>query len=125
MRCVGDDAYKQDLIAPARVEHRVELGDRHNDTEFGYHYNYLAYEFLEGEAVVEALHYLDESDVAHVRVIEPPDLSSVFVLRVLIFLTMRFERLTFNKVVRQSPLLGPLLEQVKAARKQHMEAVAE
>jgi|GEM_PF-4318611 len=119
-----DDGYSQDIITPTRVEHRVEFGDR-NDTvangrqAFGYWYDFLIYEFVEGQSRAEAVRYLDEDHVT-LRVVQPADLTSEFAMRVLLFLTTRYERVYVPTVDGHAPLDDRLQSRIRELWAHHL-----
>ena len=85
-----EDGYDQDLIVPARVEHRVEFGDWDDQSQqFGFWYEFLVYEFVEGTSRAEAVRYLDEDTVV-LRHLQPDDPASDFAMKVLVFLSLRY-----------------------------------
>lgn len=123
MHSFPDNAYVQDLIAPVRVEHRVEFGDRQgegrDESEYGHYYNYLLYAFAKGAAVAEAVHYFDEEKVT-LRLLDPPDFSGTFALKVLVFLAMRYDQID---VMRDGKLVAAddaSLARVQDAKWRHM-----
>ena len=123
-----DDAYAQDIITPTRVEHRVEFGDRSSagSTErhaFGYWYDFLVYEFVEGSSRAEAVRYLDEDDVT-LRVIHPGDLTSEFAMRVLLFLTMRYEQVYVPTDDGYAPMDARLQSRVSELWARHLTEIA-
>lgn len=121
LRSFADDAYGQDLIAPIRVEHRVEFGDRSGEApvQFGHYYNYLFYVFAEDGGHAEAVHYLDEEARVSLRHLEPPDLLSGFAQRVLVFLTMRYRTVVVASEGREAPLPPEIADAVAARRERH------
>ena len=123
MRSFPDNAYRQDVIAPVRLEHRVDFGDRDGAAEdrFGYEYNFLVYEFAEDEASAEAVHYMDQPDAVDLRVVEPPGLTSDFAQRVLVFLTMRYGTVNVpGEADRYRPMPPAIADAVRARRVRHM-----
>lgn len=122
-----DDAYSQDAITPSRVEHRVEFGDRINATAngreaFGYWYDFLVYEFVEGRSRAEAVRYLDE-DLVTLRILQPADQTSEFALRVLLFLTMRYDRVYVPAADGYAPIDAQLQSRVSEFWKRHLETI--
>ena len=123
MRSFPDNAYRQDVIAPVRVEHRFDYGDRDDAAEagFGYEYNFLVYEFAEDDASAEAVHYLDEPDAIDLRIVEPPDLASDFAQRVLVFLSMRYGTVNVpGEADRYRPMPPAIADAVRTRRVRHM-----
>lgn len=94
MESFANDAYSQDVIAPTRVEHRFEYGDRQPDGQWGYTYNYLFYVFEEADCRAEAIHYMDETDQATIRRLSGGVDCHQFTVRVLAFLRARYDRVT-------------------------------
>lgn len=122
----ADDAYRQDLIAPVRVEHRIEFGDPCGDdgkggTRWGHAYNFVYYQFAEGGMLAEASYDLDDGE-AFLRHIEPPGFASDFAMRVLVFLSMRAHRVYLSCKTGVMRLdADPALAQAVALRRQaHM-----
>lgn len=134
MESFPDDA--QDIITPVHVEHRVEFGDRHRGEAtgpeaFGYWYDFLVYEFADGPARAEAVHYLDEAAVT-LRHVEPANLTAGFIknaplgafaLRVLVFLKMRFDDIRVPADDSFALLDGELLARVEESFKAHLRRV--
>lgn len=92
----ADDAYRQDIIAPVRVEHRFEFGDACGEDadgapRWGHAYNVVFYLFREAGKVAEATFDIDEG-LAMLRYLHPYDVEDGFVRRVLVFLSMRAQR---------------------------------
>lgn len=117
MQSFANDAYSQDVIAPARVEHRFEYGDRQPDGAWGYVYNYLFYVFEESACRAEAVHYLDETDHATIRHLSGGADCHQFAVRVLAFLRARYDQVTLEASTFSSPL--PQLErEADALRRQ-------
>lgn len=127
MDSFADDAYSQDIITPNRVEHRVEFGDRHGSATsgrqaFGYWYDFLVYEFIEGPSRAEAVRYLDEDHVT-LRVVQPADLTSEFAMRVLLFLTMRYEQVYVPTADGHAPLDVRLQSRVSELWARHLSTI--
>lgn len=119
----NEDLYPSDMIAPCRIDHFFEWGDRTETAEvqyWGYEYNYLVYEFREGEAVAVVWAYLDEEGMAFIRSLEPPDIRSDFVTKVLVFVSMRYETLQWMTKEGRSPLPADVVEKVEIAKLRHM-----
>ena len=92
-KCFPGDGYDQDLIAPTRIEHRVEYGDWDEKSQtYGFWYDFLIYEFREGDKLAEAVAYMDEESV-ELRVLDPNDPTSDFAIKVLVFLSLRYATL--------------------------------
>lgn len=121
LRSFADDAYGQDLIAPVRVEHRVDFGDRSGGepVRLGHYYNYILYVFAEDGRHAEAVHYLDEGEKVTLRVLEPHDLGSDFAARVLVFLTMRYDSVAVVDGGMEMPLMADIAASAAARRERH------
>lgn len=124
----ADDAYRQDAIVPVRVEHRFEYGDACGDDEdgavrWGHAYNFLFYQFAEGDALAEASYDLDDGD-AFLRHVEPSGFEGEFCLRVLVFLSMRAQRVRLFRdgAVVQLEADPALARAVALRRDAHMRA---
>ena len=119
----NEDPYPFDMIAPYRIDHFFEWGDRTETAEvqyWGYQYNYLVYEFREGEATAVVWAYCDEDSTALVRSMEPEDIRSDFVTRVLVFVSMRYERLQWMTKEGRSSLPADVVEKVEIMKSRHM-----
>lgn len=83
--------YEQDLSTPSAIFHGYDFGDRRDDENFGYTYNFLDYYFEENDVAITARHYLD--DPGNVSIVDPnlSDLATDFGQRVLVFLMLRFK----------------------------------
>lgn len=117
-------AYEQDVIAPVTITHGLEFGvaDENHRGMFGYHYNFLDYAFEEGDRQIGARHYLDEPDCAYLALtFDKPD---EFLMRVLIFLMMRFE--TIKSLTRKGyePISPEIAEAVRERLDLHMRSAA-
>ena len=124
MSAFPDDAYAQDPIVPFRVEHRHEFGDPQPEKGggFGYEYDYIAYEFRDGPRGAQAVHYMDEPGTVTVRWIDPPELRSDFAMRILVFLSMRFDTVRVPSASGgYAPLAGHHLEDVRRRLEDHRE----
>ena len=117
----ADDAHAQDLISPVRVEHRVAFGDPHRGREqrLGCCYNIPLYEFLDSAALASAIHELDEADCAVLPVHKQAGLNGEFARRVVVFLSMRYDRLEVERGRRREALDASLQQRMPAGRTMH------
>lgn len=119
----NDDRYPRDAIAPHRVDHFFEWGDRADEGPagyWGYEYNYIVYEFREGAATAIVWAYCDEASTAILRKIEPDDLRSDFAARVLVFMSMRYEKVERMTAHGRCSLPADVVEKVETLKSRHM-----
>jgi hypothetical protein len=117
MAKVLSDYYEQDLVTPSAIFHGFDFGDRRDDGNFGYRYNFLDYCFEENGVDISARHYLD--DPGKVSVVDPDmrELASDFGNRVLMFLMLRFN----NVEAGFDPLPDDLFNAVRTRLTGHMQ----
>jgi hypothetical protein len=120
----GGERYAQDVIVPTRVDHRLEFGERSPDRsdQFGYWYNYIDYLFEENGATLKARHYLDEPGAALLLADCSDD---PFTLKVLVFLSMRFNALKCLSEGQYRIVPRPIMNLVQDMRAAHLAQVAD
>lgn len=120
----GSGLYRQDVIAPVSVCHLVEYGDPQEGSpgEFGHWYNYIDYVFEDGDGSVRARHYFDEPGTA--LLISGPS-EAPFVLKVMVFLLMRYPTLQWLVEGRYAPVDEGTMARVRAMLAAHLAANAD
>lgn len=115
--------YVQDIVSPVSVHHLVEYGDVTPDRpdEFGFWYNYIDYVFEEGERSLRARHYFDEPGNA---ILMADCSDDPFTLKVLVFLSMRYEALQCFRDGRYAILPRAIMDIVAEMRHAHLAAHA-
>ncbi|MET3896920.1 hypothetical protein ABIB57_000844 [Devosia sp. UYZn731] len=123
MRADETRLYRQDIIAPVAVRHLVEYGDTNppRPGQFGYWYNFIDYDFADGDRTLVARHYLDEPGTA--LLLAMPD-DDDLTLRVLVFLLMRFERIKAQTPNGYQHLAAAQMVAIRQRMEQHLAASA-
>jgi len=106
-------AYVSDIIAPTKIEHRLDFGGATAEGMFEYHYNYLTYEFRDGNSEIEARAYLHTISEVSIFKGDSVDWHSDFVMRTLMFLAARFDHIKYLGPDGYCPIDHNLAEEVK------------
>ena len=122
LKSFSEDAYAQDPIVPTRVEHRVEYGNWLEKSQFhGHWYDFLIYEFLDGENRAEAVRYMDEERVV-LRILEPHTPTSDFAIDVLAFLSLRYTEVEISGASDESNIMDDqILEKIEQRKRKLFE----
>lgn len=113
--------YAQDIIAPVAVYHLVDYGDTTPERpgEFGFWYNYIDYIFEDADKALRARHYVDEPGKA---LLMADCADDPFTLKVLVFLSMRYEALQCFRDGRYAIIPRAVMDQVDEMRDAHLAA---
>jgi len=95
------------------IEHGLDCMASPDGKSLEFHYNFLDYQFMDGQETIFARHYMDDPGIVSVNVLTEAELRTAFARKVLVYLAMRYERLKWPSDLEDDGLPADLLRGIE------------
>ncbi len=106
---------QDDRVTPVSIEHGIDAMMTEDGQAFEFYYNFLIYTFRQGDETLVAKHYLDQPGEVSLTPLPSSDLNTSFAKGVLLYLAMRYSRITTLGEHGTAPLTAALLSELADA----------